>query len=253
VTPQAIDTSSAAQTVTVTARITDDVSGAAAAGYSNGVPEVRFVSPSGAQIVWASFDPSKRISGTPQDGVYQTTLTVPLYAEQGTWTVQYFRLVDMTGNAQSLTAADLAAAGLPATFNQTGAGDTKPPQLQSFSVTPQAIDTSSAAQTVTVTARITDDRSGVAAPGYSNGVPEVRFVSPSGAQIVWASFDPSKRISGTPQDGVYQTTLTVPLYAEQGTWTVQYFRLVDMTGNAQSLTAADLTAAGLPATFTNGN
>jgi hypothetical protein len=102
-----------------------------------------------------------------------------------------------------------------------------------------------------VTARITDDLSGAAAPGFTNGLPQVRVVSPSGKQTAWNSFDSTSRISGTPQDGVYRTTMTLPQYSEPGTWTVQSFWLVDMAGNSKSLTAADMQAAGLPTTFTN--
>ena len=130
--------------------------------------------------------------------------------------------------------------------------DAAPPQLQSFAVTPQTVDTSSSSQTITLRAHITDDVWGAAGTGFTNGLPQVRFVSPSGAQSVWTSFGPDDRIDGTPQDGVYQKTLTLPQYSESGTWTVQSFWLVDMAGNFKSLTPADMQTAGLPTTFHNG-
>ena len=252
ITPQTVDTSSGSQTITVEAHITDDLSGVAEDGYTHGVPSVFFTSPSG-QTAWASFQPSSRIPGTsPQDGVYRTTITLPQYSDQGTWTVSSFSLVDMAGNQTSLTAPDMHAAGMPTTFKQTSAGDTTAPQLQSFSITPQTVDTSSGSQTITVEAHITDDLSGVAEDGYTHGVPSVFFTSPSG-QTAWASFQPSSRIPGTsPQDGVYRTTITLPQYSDQGTWTVSSFSLVDMAGNQTSLTAPDMHAAGMPTTFNNG-
>ena len=252
VTPQSVDTSTGSQTITLEAHITDDLSGAAADGYTNGVPEMRFVSPSGAQSTWTSFGPSSRISGTPQDGHYRSTITLPRYSEQGTWKLAHVGLVDMAGNRTSLSAADMQAAGLPTTFEQTGAGDAAAPELRSFSVTPQSVDTSTGSQTITLEAHITDDLSGAAADGYTNGVPEMRFVSPSGAQSTWTSFGPSSRISGTPQDGHYRSTITLPRYSEQGTWKLAHVGLVDMAGNRTSLSAADMQAAGLPTTFNNG-
>jgi serine protease len=146
----------------------------------------------------------------------------------------------------------MQAAGMPTTFEQTGAGDTTPPALESFSITPSTVDTSSSSQNITVTAHITDDLAGNAGPGYFSSPSQVRFVGPSGKQSVWTMLDGTRRISGTAQDGVYQATMTVPQYAEQGTWTVQGFLLVDQAGNSRNLTAADMQAAGMPTTFTNG-
>ena len=46
--------------------------------------------------------------------------------------------------------------------------------------------------------------------------------------------------------------MSVPRYAEQGTWKVEYFMLADQAGNVSYLTAEDMEAAGLPTTFENG-
>jgi serine protease len=151
---------------------------------------------------------------------------------------------------QFLNKAQLDAAGLPTTFTQTGSvTDTTPPQLQSFSLSQSSVDTSSSSQTITLTAHITDDLSGLA--GNSGPPSGVSFVSPSGHQSVSAMFNTSNRSSGTAQDGIYQTTMTVPQYAEPGTWTVQNFILGDQVGNVQFLDKAQLDAAGMPTSFDN--
>ena len=60
-----------------------------------------------------------RVSGTAQDGVYSYQMTVPANAETGTWTVDNLLLVDQVGNMKRLNAADLSAAGLPTTLNNS--------------------------------------------------------------------------------------------------------------------------------------
>jgi serine protease len=250
ITPRTVDTSTGPAAVTIEARITDDMSGVAGVGYTNGTPGVTFKSPSG-QMVWASFGPDSRISGNLQDGVYRATITVPQYSAFGTWTVDSFSLVDMVGNRTSMTASQMDAEGMPTTFQQTGPGDTTPPQLKSFSITPDPVDTSNGPQTITLDAHITDDMSGVAGIGYTNGTPSVTFKNSSG-QTAWASFGPDSRDPHTtPQDGTYQTTITLPQYSASGTWTVDSFSLVDMAGNRTSMTASQMATDGMQTTFTN--
>src|SRR5205085_2041169 len=96
-------------------------------------------------------------------------------------------------------------------------------------ISPGSVDTSGGTQTVTVTARITDDVAGVFAsqtdclPGNPPGTCNfsgsyINLRSPSGGQSVGGSF--TTRLSGDTLDGLYQATITLPAYSEQGTWTV---------------------------------
>src|SRR5579871_5007995 len=79
--------------------------------------------------------------------------------------------------------------------------DTMPPVVTGFSFTPGSIDTTTGAQTVTVTVTATDDLSGV-----SFGC--VVFASPSRQQSHESCF--STPISGTVLNGTYQTVITFP-------------------------------------------
>ena len=187
--------------------------------------------------------------GTPTDGVYEYTLTLPQFSEQGTWHVSYLMLVDQVGNTRTLTQSQLEANGFHATIDVTGTSDTTPPTLVDFSFTPTSVDTTSGSQTITVTAHITDDLAGNAGPGYFSSPSQVRFVSPSGNQSVWAMMSGHERISGTPTDGVYEYTLTLPQFSEQGTWHVAYLMLVDQVGNTRTLTQSQLEANGFHATI----
>jgi hypothetical protein len=245
--PRTVDTSNGPATFDIAARITDDLSGAA---DNRLLAEVRFRSPSGGQFLDASFFGSSRTSGTPTDGTYKPAYPVvlPAYSEQGTWTVEYFSLTDQVGNTTRIAGRTLAEAGFPASFDQTGAGDTTAPELAGFSWSPTTVDTSNGPATFDIAAHITDNLSGAA---DNRLLGEVRFRSPSRAQFLDASFFGSSRTSGTPTDGTYKPAypVTLPTSSEPGTWTVEYFSLTDQVGNNRRLTAADMSAGGFPSTF----
>ena len=107
--------------------------------------------------------------------------------------------------------------------------------------------------TVTVTARITDDVSGVFAyktdntpdgSNYSAWSSGLYLRSPSGTQRIQGTFD--LRTAGGPLDGTYQATITLPQYSEQGTWVVEAVNLHDRIGNYARVETTTLTQAGYP-------
>jgi hypothetical protein len=110
--PPEVNTTAAPATITVVARIVDDVSG-------NKQSQIRFRSPNGAKVVDAVFGDSERISGTAVDGVYRFQMSVPQSSESGTWTVETVTLVDLLNTTRFLTAAQLQASGLPSSFSVT--------------------------------------------------------------------------------------------------------------------------------------
>src|SRR6185436_11077506 len=247
ISPGAVDVTAGPALLNLTARLLDDASGVAGSGYSSSPSQVRFRSPSGNQFVDGLFS-TNRISGTALDGTYEHAITIPQYAEAGTWTADYFLLVDQVGNSQYLTASQLAASGFATSFVVTGLSDTTPPTLQSFEISPGAVDVTAGPALLNLTARLLDDASGVAGSGYSSSPSQVRFRSPSGNQFVDGLFS-TNRISGTALDGTYEHAITIPQYAEAGTWTVDYFLLVDQVGNSQYLTATQLVASGFATSF----
>ncbi|MBD2144907.1 hypothetical protein [Sphaerospermopsis sp. FACHB-1194] len=239
-----VNTSISAQSITVTAQITDDMSGLVS---SNSYAIARFQSPSGQQSVSVLLDSSDRTSGTAQNGIYSDRLTVPQFSEAGIWTLDYFSLRDAVGNRKSLYLADLQLLGFPTQFTVVGSPDTTAPSLGSFSLSTTSVNTSISAQSITVTAQITDDMSGLVS---SNSYAIARFQSPSGQQSVSVLLDSSDRTSGTAQNGIDSDRLTVPQFSEAGIWTLDYFSLRDAVGNRKSLYLADLQLLGFPTQFT---
>jgi Ca2+-binding RTX toxin-like protein len=247
-----IDTSSSSQTIDVTVHLTDDATGLPQPGYTHGVPQIRFINASSGQFVDAVFDPSTRTSGGPLDATYTARITVPVGSAHGTWEISYVLLVDAVGNLTRINSSDLAARSLPTGFTQSGAGDTSAPALVSLALSRSTIDTSSSSQTIDVTVHLTDDATGLPQPGYTHGVPQIRFINASSGQFVDAVFDPSTRTSGGPLDATYTARITVPVGSAHGTWEISYVLLVDAVGNLTRINSSDLAARSLPTGFTNG-
>lgn len=120
--------------------------------------------------------------------------------------------------------------------------DVTPPVLVDFSFTPTTVDVTGGPANVTFTLHITDSPS-----GFQYGY--VTLMSPSGNQAISNGFGPPP-LSGTTIDGVYQVTITVPQFAEEGTWRVYGVFVMDAASNQVLLSTAQLQAAGFPTQLT---
>ena len=222
-TSTSVDTTSGPQNVTVTVRLTDDLSGTGNSLF------VRFFTPSGSNEAFAFFNDATRISGNALDGIYESTATFPQFTESGVWTIGDIFLVDVAGNSATFDPADFG----PDTINVTAISDTTPPVLESLSFTSTSVDTTSGPQNVTVTVRLTDDLSGTGNSLF------VRFFTPSGSNEAFAFFNDATRISGNALDGIYESTATFPQFTESGVWTIGDIFLVDVAGNSATFDPAD--------------
>ncbi|MFN8076005.1 MAG: Calx-beta domain-containing protein [Kineosporiaceae bacterium] len=94
VTPEVVDVTAGAAEATVTARITDDLSGFARADFTFGLP------PDSYRLL-ATFTAADRISGDAHDGVYRATVAVPWHLRRGqvTWQLDSALVVDAAGNS----------------------------------------------------------------------------------------------------------------------------------------------------------
>lgn len=232
ISPTTVNTTAASQTVTVTAHITDNLSGLASAS-------IAFKSPSGQRTTErATFS---KVSGTATDGIYEATVTFKRFIAPGPWKVSNLHMVDNVENEISLSPRRLEAKGFPDTVQVESIEDEAPPALAGFSISPSSVNVVSSSQSVTVSAHITDDLSGVASAS-------VQFESPSGKQVT-ANAEFSK-VSGTETDGMYEATVTFNQFIQSGTWKVRGVDLRDNVGNEAVVTAAQLESKGLPAAVT---
>lgn len=245
--PNAVDVSTAPATLSLTAHLTDD-SGACVP--ASGFPPcyALFVSPSGQQAA-AELLSSNLLSGTPQDGFYAATLTMPVHAEGGTWLLNKISLFDMFGNLATYWRSDVSALNFPVSFEVISANpDTEPPHLHNFDFAPKEVDVSSSAAQIEFSAHLTDDMTGVGTGPWN--VSWALFESPSGHEAVAAVFDGvTNLVAGTAQNGEFQQIETVPAHSEPGIWTLRFFVLVDQVSNYVQLTPTRVAAMGFPTTF----
>jgi hypothetical protein len=247
----ALDVSTNEGSITLTLRITDDLSGLSNGGYSS-PPQARWASPSGNQIVDAIFTPEKTlVSGDALDGVHIAKLTVPKFAETGVWRLAHLYLTDSSRNFANLTADDVSKLGTTSEFTVTSPGDAAAPQITAYDYSPRRVDIGDSSQSVTFTVHITDDIAGV---GGHDMPTQVRFVSPSTSQFFDAVFVVS---DGGPVRGRVDVTMTavvdVSQCSETGVWATEYFLVRDDVGNLAFLDSGELDARGFPTSIEVSN
>jgi len=251
--PSTIDTSAGPQDVTISLQVSDGQSGA---DFSHLITFAVTLSPAGAgasgPFQYVSTADFHLTSGTPQNGVWQATKTMPRYSG-GNWEITSVELFDAVTNFIYLTPTQLAAMGInPVLTDSSMPTDTTPPTLTGLSFAPAVIDTSASGQNVTVTVWASDDISGIDFTPTTPNIAwiEIGFNSPSGNQFVFVSpFVTPAFVAGTPLAGVWQMTASWPQFSEQGTWNASFFRLQDKVGNYRSYTTAQLQALGLPSSI----
>ena len=246
-TSHSVNTQSGEATISVSMALTDDVFGVACSddAYTHGAIFVRFSPPAGTQFVDVMFH---RVSGDGRSGVYEGSASVPKGSAVGSWRASWLMLVDMLGNSASLDWKYLEShfgAGCSTFVNTATVADSSPPEISSFVLTPEEVNTESSDAQVKVTMTLSDDLTGVscADDAYSHGAIFVRLAPLVGTQFVDVMFH---RVSGDSLSGVYEGSASVPKNSKEGVWGVSWLMLVDMMGNSVSLDADSLIAR-LPA------
>ena len=100
--------------------------------------------------------------------------------------------------------------------------DITPPELIEVSLDLSEVDVSGEDREITVTARVTDDLSGV-------DLAEFHFVGPTMRQEATATLE--SVLFGLITDGEFVGNLTLPRYSEAGTWRLERVSVVDHVGN----------------------
>jgi serine protease len=214
ITPTTVDVSSSAQPVTITVHLTDNI----------GVTEVRGF---GYGLTPADSSPSTQAYGTLTSGTMQ----------DGIWALKFIAAKGTAAGFGNLTL--VANDAVPNYGTKQFAGvtvvdtdpDTTAPVVSALSFSSTQPDVRNAAVTLTVTAHITDDDTGV----DSSSLPWVYLIPPASSD---ASSTPARlysfwqRVSGTDQDGMYQLVFTLPQGTIGGAWTLTSSNVIqDRAGN----------------------
>jgi hypothetical protein len=230
--PQAIDVSESPQTVKMTTRVTDDLSG---------VQRVQFVLQAPSRRQSASCLVTRLATGDKLDGEWTCDVVIPHRAEAGEWRIIFFSVFDSLENRRDYTPEMLRDAGFPTHITVTSNNaDTQPPTLIGLSFSPDSVSVATGSQTVTITFQVADAGSGVQRalisvfpPGGSGG-PACLAANPA---------------AGDRSNGTFACSITIPATAVAGDWQVSSMDLRDLAGNSVFFTRAALIAAGFPVTI----
>jgi RTX calcium-binding nonapeptide repeat (4 copies) len=246
-TPETLDTSAGPGSVRFSLEGTDDLSGVdravALIRLPNSEPPGCF--PCGRHA------PSKLISGTIYDGAWEENFPLPQFAMPGVYEITAVVLYDRARNETVYDRDELEDLGYPVEFTQTGIGDTEPPQIIDFWMSPGALQASLGNRKIQFFLHVKDDLSGVGEDIYP-GFERLRVdIHPPHASE-WSLWDGGVTlVSGTDLDGVWRFEKALPPEAETGTWTIPAIEATDRAGNERLLREEKLKATGWDLTFEN--
>ena len=218
ITPSHVDTTSVDQTFVVSATLADD------SGVEHGMASL--TSGSGQTTgAWLQL-----VSGDATHGDYTGVVTLHRGSQPGVWKAEIDSLGDSLGNAANVDLVNQFGAAAQVT-NDATTWDSQPPRVRSFSISPAEFDTESGSRTLTVTARVTDDLTGV--QWF-----QVTLMPLLNSQ---RSYTYPVLMSGDATDGVYRGTFTLPRGAKEGLWS-PYIAVQDGVGNGVGYGPDDLSA-----------
>lgn len=196
---------------------------------------LQLTDPSGVKLVTATLESvdttqvtplraGARVAGTAADGTWWINFSLPQGAAPGQWRLKIGAVDDNLGNR--LNGATIPEASLP-TINVTSVpdADVDGPELVSSELSPTTVDVGPSAQQVTATFHVTDQTGvahvfgGLRAVGGGQVTPNVQ----------------ATLVDGTPQDGTWQATYTIPKGALEGQWQVRLLLLDDVLTNSTNV------------------
>jgi hypothetical protein len=251
--PDSIDTSNASQIVTAHFTVHDNLAGMDVnpSGYISPI-HFRFIRVGGSSSTEFSSQGPKLVAGDALDGTYETTFTIPVFTQPGTWEATDAVLADRVDNSIDQSLDSVGPTGGYASFSQTAPGDSAPPVVAGITMQTTTVDTSAGSATVSALVHVTD--AGVAGlrcvpsatGGEQCGDVSITFRGPDGGQWLTLDARPTDRVSGDAADGTYLASATLPRHAEQGAWQVSTIDASDAAYNAVDVRGSDLgSLAGL--------
>lgn len=225
-----VNTTTAAQNVVCTMNVNDSPAGVASATCL--VQYVDLVNPGVVQT--QSCNSTTPSAGTPQNGTYTCTITMPRYSDAGTWTTLVLAS-DAVGNRSNGTP--------PATLTVTASPEDIIAPTVAFDFNPKSIDVSASPQTVTCTFTVTDALAGVNFATCDFSYSDSLAVPPINQSQTCTATAPS---SGTRNNGTFSCVVTIPARSAGGNWTPTV-NVADVVGNVASPPQAQVLAVSCAA------
>ncbi|MET0397141.1 MAG: Ig-like domain-containing protein [Longimicrobiaceae bacterium] len=176
-------------------------------------------------------------SGTPRNGVWKCTITVPQGAEAGTWKIIQIDLTDEAGTYAPAYDYHLAARGYPTTVTVKNSGPPPTrPVMTGLSISPTTVDVANADGVVEFTL----------SANASAGIGTIYVIAFQGDVVLGCPT--VTLVGGTAANGTWKCRLTVRKADAAGTWQVG-ITIGDNAGYTRLYSSAALQAAGFPSSF----
>ncbi len=228
-----VNTTTAAQNVVCTMNVNDSPAGVASATCL--VQYVDLVNPGVVQT--QSCNSTTPSAGTPQNGTYTCTITMPRYSDAGLWNTQA-TFEDAVTNSSTYSWFQMPP-GSTMNLSVTSDPDVIAPAFGTVTLNPTTVNVSSASQNVTCSMPLTDAKSGVSSASCFLQAPSTSSTQAQGCTATAPS-------SGTRNNGTFSCTITMPRYSDAGTWTTLVLAS-DAVGNRSNGTPpATLTVTASP-------
>jgi Secretion system C-terminal sorting domain len=235
--PIPVDVSTSSKIITITANLTDNLSG------------VRTVSaniklPNGSTI--NSFG-TLPLPLTALDGLWEMQFTIPKFTLGGPANIISLNAVDTSGNQITYTAKSMPILGTigDTTFTITNTNpDNTAPSLNSFTVSPSSVNITLATQNITVRATATDNIAGVRSASITIRLPNGTFQSTNAVYDI---------MSTSTLNGQWDAVFTIPLQTSPGTGQVFQLTLLDSANISRVYASNALTLLGPNFTIVNDN
>lgn len=222
--PSSVDVSAGPQNLTFTATATDDFSGVNAVSITISLPNGNYES------VNATLS-----SGTSLSGIWVANFVIPAGSQPGQGTLVLVLVTDVSNKNSVYTSANFPINSTPtfAVIN-TGPLDNIPPALVSFVIAPIPVDVSASSEIITLTARLTDNLSGVRTVSANIKLPNGSTINSLG----------TLPLPLTALDGMWEMQFTIPKFTLDGPANIISLNAVDTSGNQITFSAMSMPILG---------
>lgn len=226
-----INTTSTDQSVAISLRVSDDLSGVRNA-------HVYWADPAGNNNVHTSW----MLDPTSVDTTLTGTTIFPRNSPAGDWKIHRIALKDPVSEWKYYYTDELKTMGISANLHVISITDNTPPKPVSLHISPDTINTSNGDQSITMSLRVSDDLSGI-----------------TNVQLYW--LDPlgntnknsSWYLNSHPNDTTFTETVVFTKGAPEGDWQIDRIAVKDQIGDWKYYYTNDLKELGITAKLVNSS
>ncbi|MBN2598763.1 MAG: cadherin domain-containing protein [Marinifilaceae bacterium] len=224
-----INTTNEDQTVSVSLKVTDDLSGVASV-------LVYWLDPLGNNNIYTSW----YLSSSPNDTTLTGSTIFPKNSPDGDWVIDRIALKDRVTDWKYYYTDELKDMGISAKIHVISQTDSTPPVPVSFFFSPDTINTSNEDQTVSVSLRVTDDLSGVK---YA----QLYWLDPLGNNNIYTAWT----LDPPSNDKTLTGTTIFPKNSASGDWVIDRIALKDQVNDWKQYYTDELKEMGISAKLVN--